>query len=175
LEMMNFYLRGMIAGFVMVTILVSMTSVQISKAFAETKKGQKNNETMLVNQFVSVLGKLVEKSDMNGLPKLPDVQSLLEKTALENVFDQSLLTSFDLYDPGGMPLPPPPGTSMQPIEINKAIDNGDIRVDVLGTGDRSTIKLAIHNLRSDEWVLVGIPFGTQFKSSSVHVQNMGIR
>ena len=171
---MRIFFPKAVAVLVMGVLIVAMTGEWISASFAEAKE-PKSSETVLVDRFITVLGGLVETSDADSPPELPDARHLLEITALENAFDQSVLTSRDLYDPSGMPSPPPPGTMMRPIEIRTAIDNGDIRVDVAGTGDRSSIKLTIHNLKSDEWVLVGIPFGIQFKANSAQVQNMGIR
>ncbi|MBW2366466.1 MAG: hypothetical protein JRH15_01130, partial [Deltaproteobacteria bacterium] len=74
-----------------------------------------------------------------------------------------------------LPQPPPPDTALIPTDIRKAIDDGHIKVAVVGTGDRSSIKLKITNRDKVHWQLIGVPVGIQFKARSVQVQNMGVR
>lgn len=71
----------------------------------------------------------------------------------------------------GLPPPPPPGANPILLNVNQAQEQG-VRVEVTGTGDRSSLRLRVTNPHQDQWLLLDVPRGSTFNPGTLTTQYM---
>lgn len=71
----------------------------------------------------------------------------------------------------GLPPPPPPGANPILLNVNQAQEQG-VRVEVTGTGDRSSLRLRVTNPHQDQWLLLDVPRGSTFNPGTLNTQDM---
>ena len=169
------YLGAIAVGLMVFFTLAVAETAEDPPSSSDMRLPAREKDKKAVDVFIKKLNVLVRKSHPDQSLPFINGEALEEKTALKHVFDRSILTSDNLYDIDGLPQPPPPDTSFLPMDIREAMDESLIDVSVVGTGERSSLKLEITNRDRFHWQLIGIPVGVQFRPRAANVQSMGVR